>query len=123
MSGDIYSVTFFKHMCFAKADLDENGKLEGEKEQSIYNEYMKNFEKDGKKGLSNADVSLFKKSLEGTEPKGFYLSNFEKMNIENIEDYEYHAYCTLGYFAKTHRFDDFYNYIDSYKKNFMNESK
>lgn len=120
MSGDIYSVSFFKYMGLAKADLNSDGKIKGQDEQNIYTEYMKNFEKDGKKGLSKADVELFKKSLEGTEPKGVYFSDYDKP-IENIGDFERHSYLTLSYFLSNQRIDDFNIFIDSYKKNFMNE--
>ncbi|MBO7672959.1 hypothetical protein J6S88_06075 [bacterium] len=68
MSGNnIHSVSFYRMMAQAKADLDKNGEINGEEEQSLFNNYLQNFERDGKDGLTEEDVTLYSKEVTFTD--------------------------------------------------------
>ena len=128
---DVHSIEFYKLMTQAKADLDKDGKIAGEKEQSIFNKEIKNFDVDGKEGLTEDDVSVFKSrhtfspsekenlKSQGVMSKRVKILNFEG-DIENTLQYLLDTAKKDGKVDKD-KLNDFDEYYKSYKETYDEE--
>ena len=72
MSGNIHSLEFYKLMALRYADTlkgcgNNNGKIDTDEEQTIFNYYMAQFERDNQKDITEKDIALHTDEIVYTE--------------------------------------------------------
>ena len=77
---DIHSLEFYKLMAQAKADLDKSGKVDTDEEQSIFDNYMQRFERDGKNGITQDDVFIYHQEVTESEDDKIKKQRFDELD-------------------------------------------
>ena len=102
MTGDIHSVDFYKKIALSKADINANGNIDNDTEQSIFNQEISEFDmnKDGQ--LDEKDIPLFKESItftykekEAIERKAKFDNEHPDFNPETATDEEIEEYMEV----------------------------
>ncbi|MBO7672609.1 hypothetical protein J6S88_04280 [bacterium] len=113
MSGefDIHSLEFYKIMAQAKADLDKNGDVDTDEEQSIFNDYMARFERDGQAGITNEDVFIYRGEVTNTDEDRAKEQRLMELNEHydklSIQDRIECVNLKRWYIDKVNNMDDF----------------